>query len=358
MDHDFEEEGLHAFQGRGATELDVLEGAVTNTGKESYVVGSLQLSPGIPPYFRPPMFGFPTKEGAGSWYVGLKFGERGTPNNGWYGPPWGSGCPTGCPDALSGGLTELDDLDTRYWTYRMEWFTGPEGHISWYYDNEFVWGLTAASFSDYKVCSEAGGIKTCKRTPERMIPQEPMSLVMNTAIGTWNGGITAMDNLHWPAVFFVDYVRVWQQTGEINVGCNPPDFPTKKYIEKNAWAFGEMVAPLGYDTCPEIYPKSAYENAAAIKARAATLRANTMTGATVAAAPTVLTALNAMPKVDSASAEAKSGLGVSAPLFAIGSVALLVAGYIWHSSKASSYTPSALSSMDEGELDGDYQLAR
>ena len=34
-DHDLESEGLHAFQGRGATELDVLEGAVTNTGTGS-----------------------------------------------------------------------------------------------------------------------------------------------------------------------------------------------------------------------------------------------------------------------------------------------------------------------------------
>ena len=47
--HDYAGEGLHPFQGRGATELDVLEGAVTNIGAESYVVGSLQLSPGIPP---------------------------------------------------------------------------------------------------------------------------------------------------------------------------------------------------------------------------------------------------------------------------------------------------------------------
>ena len=118
-DHDFEKEGLHAFQGRGATELDVLEGAVTNTGLESYVVGSLQLSPGIPKYFKPPMFDFPvTGSGEGSWYTGLSFGTGGTPqtdglpNNGWYGPPWGAECPTGCPDALSGGIVGIDDLDT------------------------------------------------------------------------------------------------------------------------------------------------------------------------------------------------------------------------------------------------------
>jgi hypothetical protein len=106
-DHDFDKEGLLPFQGRGATELDVLEGAVTNVGYGSYGVGSVQLSPGIPPFFRPPMFGFPTKTGAGSWYSGLKFGPDGKPNNGWYGPPWGSECLTGCPDALSAGITEV-----------------------------------------------------------------------------------------------------------------------------------------------------------------------------------------------------------------------------------------------------------
>ena len=55
----------------------MLEGAVQNTGYGSYGVGSLQLSPGIPAYFRPPMFGFPTASGPGSWYTGLTFGTGG-----------------------------------------------------------------------------------------------------------------------------------------------------------------------------------------------------------------------------------------------------------------------------------------
>ena len=29
---------------------------MSNTGKASYVVGSLQLSPGIPAYFKPPLY--------------------------------------------------------------------------------------------------------------------------------------------------------------------------------------------------------------------------------------------------------------------------------------------------------------
>nr|BEK99910.1 1,6-beta-transglycosylase [Pleurochrysis haptonemofera] len=272
MDFDLEKDGLHAFQGRGATELDVLEGAVTNSGLDSYAVGSLQLSPGIPPYFRPPMFGFPTAEGPGSWYAGLKLGEKGKLNNGWYGPPYGSECLTGCPDALSGGLTELSDLDTRYWTFRMEWTLGPDGGLTWKYDDALVWSMPASSFGEYSVCSHKPGEKdNCWRTPPRKMPQEPMSLVMNTAIGTWNGGVSAVDGQHWPADFYVDYVRVWQS--EVNIGCDPPDYPTAAYIDKHSFLYGEPVAPLGKDTCPEIYPPSAYANAEFIKGRALERRA-------------------------------------------------------------------------------------
>ena len=280
-DRDLETEGLNPFQGRGATELDVLEGAVSNTGQDAYVVGSLQLSPGVPPFFKPygQPGGFPAKnnDGSAEWYKGLTFGapvpnlaSGGFPNNGWYGPPWGADCPTGCPDALSGGFIHLSDLDTRYWTYRMEWKPGPNGHISWWYDGAFVWAMAAEAFGEYSVCSTRSSKKDCWRTPPRMIPEEPMSIVMNTAIGTWNGGPGAIDGKHWPARFFVDYVRVWQ--AEENIGCNPPDFPTKVYIEKNHELYGEPVSPLGYDTCPEKYPPKSHAKMADLHAKAHAIR--------------------------------------------------------------------------------------
>ena len=102
----------------------------------------------------------------------------------------------------------------------MEWEVGATGHLAWYYDNVFVWSMDASSFGAYSVCSGEGGSTECLRTPARQIPNEPMSLVMNTAIGTWNGGQSALDGLHWPAKFYIDYVRVWQK--EINIGCDPP----------------------------------------------------------------------------------------------------------------------------------------
>ena len=156
----------------------------------------------------------------------------------------------------------------------MEWETGKKGYLAWFYDDAFVWSMDATSFGAYEVCSDASGTKTCSRTPPRQIPEEPMSLVMNTAIGTWNGGQTALDGKHWPAKHHIDHVRVWQR--EVNVSCDPPDYPTKVYINKNHALYGEPVKPVGYDTCPEIYPASAYAHADEIKKRGATMSATAL----------------------------------------------------------------------------------
>ena len=138
----------------------------------------------------------------------------------------------------------------------MEWKLGADGKVAWYYDGAFVWSMDAASFGEYQVCAaKPEGGEACERTPPREMPNEPMSLVINTAIGTWNGGMSALDGKHWPASFWIDYVRVWQPKGELNIGCNPPDYPTRAYIEANQEWYGEPVTPSGYDTCPEVYPK-------------------------------------------------------------------------------------------------------
>jgi len=361
-DNDLATTGLNPFQGRGATELDVLEGAVTNTGKDSYVVGSLQLSPGIPPYFRPPLFGYPTADGPGQWYEGLSFGDGGKPNNGWYGPPWGEPCPTGCPDALSGGIVDRDDLDTKYWTYRMEWKLGPDGGLGWYYDGKFVWGMAAASFGEYSVCQDRSGGKECLRTPKRQIPNEPMSLVMNTAIGTWNGGQTALDGKHWPAKFFIDYVRVWQDPAEKNIGCDPPNFPTAKYIENNAAWYGEAVKPLGTDTCPELYPASAHAHADQLKQRAAATRAANA-AAKVSARGTPPSMLAQMPPGSAADGSGVSGVGAWW-LGAAGAMLVLAvaAAGVMLRQHGGRYVPFSASRglpvPDDDELQGDYQMAR
>ena len=55
---------------------------------------------------------------------------------------------------------------------------------------------------------------------------------MNLGMST-NFGPVDLDHLPFPVHMRVDYIRVYQPTNARNVGCDPPDFPTAKYI--NQW---------------------------------------------------------------------------------------------------------------------------
>jgi len=259
----------------------------------------------------------------------------------------------------------------------MEWSTDPEsGGLSWYYDDEFVWSMSASSFGAYETCSsftKPGGEQAqhCTRTPQRQIPREPMSLVMNTAIGTWNGGVTAVNGEHWPADMFVDYVRVWQKKGETNVGCNPPDFPTKTYIEKNAVLYGEPAEPSGYATCPEVYPASAFAHAEQLEARASVVRASRaaagsadLAGAGSAEAKLALFASstsNALKQAPQAGAARKRslssfgvGFGALCGLAALVVSAVAVAGMV---AQRKALSASKMGSASEDEMLGSYHPA-
>lgn len=47
----------------------------------------------------------------------------------------------------------------------------------------------------------------------------------------------------FPAVMQVDYVRIYQRKGQTNIGCDPPDYPTKKYIDDHPSAYSSASSP-------------------------------------------------------------------------------------------------------------------
>ena len=47
-----------------------------------------------------------------------------------------------------------------------------------------------------------------------------------------NFGFVDLDHLSFPTTMKVDWIRVYQDPDNINIGCDPPDFPTKAYIEE------------------------------------------------------------------------------------------------------------------------------
>lgn len=305
--------GLHAFQGRGATEIDLVEVGDSWNGLAGWAMQSLQLAPAIPDHFRPklhdPPQGYALDPQSGravwespaqgesskdTWYRGLRFGGNTSavppvlPNAHWYGPKFADSLtvrappsraaptraapsravaasapaphalppPRATPPVSQAGISPFRDLSEVYRTLRLEWLEGTGGHLRWYIDGAFVFEIPAEALGAYSVCAQTpdDAEPVCESVPARLMPSEPMSLVLNTALGSWNGGPQAT-NGHLPGHMLVDSVRVWQRKDRTNVGCDPPDFPTKAFIDANARLYGEPAQPRGYESCPQAYPQ-------------------------------------------------------------------------------------------------------
>lgn len=145
-----------------------------------------------------------------------------------------------------------DNWDT-YHTFRLEWQPGENGYIHWYSDDKFRFGI------------EAEGLKI----QNAIIPNEPSYIILNTAISTSWGFPTPPPgcNLYdckdingqcgmnpgfcksLPADFYIDYVRVYQNKkndSKQTVGCNPKEYPTKRFINAHAYRYkgGSQATPL------------------------------------------------------------------------------------------------------------------
>ena len=46
-----------------------------------------------------------------------------------------------------------------------------------------------------------------------------------------------LSTLIFPAEYKIDYVRVYQRTGQLNTGCSPRDYPTEDYINNHMEAY-------------------------------------------------------------------------------------------------------------------------
>ncbi|KDQ52324.1 glycoside hydrolase family 16 protein [Jaapia argillacea MUCL 33604] len=68
---------------------------------------------------------------------------------------------------------------------------------------------------------------------QRLIPEEPMSIILNLGISS----NIDLNTILSPAVMLVDYVRVYQRKGAMNVGCSPSNYPTADYINRHMDAY-------------------------------------------------------------------------------------------------------------------------
>lgn len=56
----------------------------------------------------------------------------------------------------------------------------------------------------------------------------------------------------FPSEYLIDYVRVYQRKNEMNVGCDPKEFPTAKYISDHIQAYMGTSSSLLYLSTPQL----------------------------------------------------------------------------------------------------------
>ncbi|KZV97121.1 beta-glucan synthesis-associated [Exidia glandulosa HHB12029] len=74
----------------------------------------------------------------------------------------------------------------------------------------------------------------------RFVSREPMSIILNLGVSKSFQQNLVIEEMTFPAEFVIDYVRVYQRKGsdpDIHIGCDPPDYPTSKYIADHLNAY-------------------------------------------------------------------------------------------------------------------------
>jgi hypothetical protein len=124
------------------------------------------------------------------------------------------------------------------------------GSITWQVDGQKSHRVVAAAVAPDQGDGGSG-------VGQRLIPEEPMSIVMNlgmsrtsvlvvfsfllwhlpVCVGKANWQDINLSTMMFPAEMKVDYVRVYQRKGQTNTGCSPKNYPTADYIQNHLRAF-------------------------------------------------------------------------------------------------------------------------
>jgi beta-glucanase (GH16 family) len=126
--------------------------------------------------------------------------------------------------ALS-GITNINNDwydGKKYQIYAFEYTPGATGDITWFVGQDKTWKL------DARAIGPNGNIG------QRLIPHEPMALVMNLGVSPTFAplNLTGLTPL-LPVTMRFDYVRIYQDPAKKSVTCDPPGMETTPYIRKH-----------------------------------------------------------------------------------------------------------------------------
>ncbi|KAE9392659.1 glycoside hydrolase family 16 protein [Gymnopus androsaceus JB14] len=142
---------------------------------------------------------------------------------------------------------ELSD-NPCYATYGFEYLPGfDDAYITWIANGQEAWTLNVAGM----------GADTVTEISARPVPQEPMYLIINLGMSESFSTID-FEHLTFPNHLRVDYVRVYQDPNNINIGCDPEDFPTADYINTYIDAYTNPNYTTWVDDFKQSWPKNSF----------------------------------------------------------------------------------------------------
>ncbi|RDX50993.1 beta-glucan synthesis-associated protein [Lentinus brumalis] len=144
--------------------------------------------------------------------------------------------------------TAYEYSGAQYSVYGFQYKPGfGDAYMGWISNGKLAWKLEAAGMA----------ADTIVEISDRPVPQEPMYLIMNLGISE-NFGFVDFDNLRFPSTLRVDYIRVYQDPNNINVGCDPQEFPTAAYINEYIEAYTNPNLTTWVDDFKQTVPKNRF----------------------------------------------------------------------------------------------------
>ncbi|KAF5116714.1 hypothetical protein DV495_000943 [Geotrichum candidum] len=191
--------------GRGAPEIDALEGTVSSDLKVGVVSQSLQLAP-YDIWYMPDMN-----------FIEI-YNRTTTVTNTWFGGPLQQAI--SMASTLNTSWYEYSDTPG-YQSYGFEYLNNDNtGYIRWFIGDTPTHALYAPSLGPN------GNVG------QRQISKEPMSIILN--LGLSNSWVYIdWPSLVWPSHMRIDYVRIYQPPKAISITCDPSGYPTYDYIESH-----------------------------------------------------------------------------------------------------------------------------
>ncbi|KAI9617031.1 hypothetical protein H4Q26_010669 [Puccinia striiformis f. sp. tritici PST-130] len=200
--------------GRSAPEIDILEAITDPDTKQGQISQSVQLAPYNANY---------RMNNGTAGYVKVTDNPFQTVLNPYTGNIY---------QQAASGLSNTDQTSyggKGFANYGFEYATSDEASpfITWTQKDQAMWQLTPGALGPDPI-SQVG---------QRVIPNEPMYILLNLGISSTFGAVDTK-KLALPAQMRVDWVRVYQPAGApINTNCSPRNYPTAHYIEDHLEAY-------------------------------------------------------------------------------------------------------------------------